>query len=151
MKPYVLAATAFAAIAAFAAPAQAVNIHDCDDTASVRTLAEPWEQNTKTFYKGEVRLAVLDTGGEPVCCSVHLLVLVPDKTDEMGGRTCHIVSDHEGLGFAGIDFAHLTSKYEDGKGLLITVPYTLYVDGLSNKQGAARIRINVQNGKVTSE
>jgi len=69
----------------------------------------------------------------------------------MGGRTCHIVSDHEGLGFAGIDFAHLTSKYEDGKGLLVTFPYTLYVDGLSNKQGAARIRINVQNGKVTSE
>jgi hypothetical protein len=69
----------------------------------------------------------------------------------MGDRTCHIVSDHEGMGFAGIDFAHVASKYDSSKGLLITFPYTLYVDGVSNKQGTAHVRINLQNGKVTVE
>ena len=150
MKPYFLTAAAIA-IGAFAAPAHAVNVRECDQTASVQALAEPWEQNAKTFYKGEVRVALLDTGGEPVCCSMHLLLLVPDKTSEMGDRLCRIVSDHESLGFAGIDFKNLTSKYEDGKGLLLTFPYTLYVDGLSNKPGTARVRINMQNGKVTTE
>ena len=151
MNRHFLTAATFAAAAALTTPAHAVEIRDCDETASVQSLAEPWEQNTKTFYKGELRIAVLDTGGEPVCCSVHLMLLVPDKTDEMGGRKCHIVSDHESLGFAGIDFAKLTSKYEDGKGLLLTFPYTLYVDGLSSKSGTGRVRINMQNGKVSKE
>ncbi len=147
-----LACAAVLAAAALAAPqALAVNVRACDDTASVQSLAEPWEQNSRTFYKGEVRVALLDTGGEPVCCSVHLLVLAPDKSSEMGDRTCHIVSDHEGLGFAGIDFAHLAAKYEEGKGLLVSFPYTLYVDGVSSKIGTARVRINLHNGTVTKE
>jgi len=151
MNRHFLTAATIAAAAALSAPAHAAVIRDCDETASVQSLAEPWEQNSKTFYKGELRVALLDTGGEPVCCSVHLMLLVPDKTDEMGGRKCHIVSDHDSLGFAGIDFKKLTSKYEDGKGLLLTFPYTLYVDGVSSKSGTARIRINMQNGNVTSE
>ena len=140
-----------AAAAICATPANAANVRDCDETASVQTLAEPWEKNIRTFYNGNVRVALLDTGGEPVCCSVHLLILVPDKTSEMGDRTCHIVSDHESMGFAGIDFARLTSKYDSAKGLLITFPYTLYVDGISSKSGTARLRVNLQNGKVTTE
>ncbi|MBI1210488.1 MAG: hypothetical protein GC190_03420 [Alphaproteobacteria bacterium] len=151
MKPHVLAATLLVACTALASPANAVNVRDCDETASIRTLAEPWEKNTRTFYNGDVRVALLDTGGEPVCCSVHLLILVPDKTSEMGDRTCHIVSDHESMGFAGIDFARLTSKYDPGKGLLITFPYTLYVDGVSDRPGTARVRINLKTGTVTKE
>lgn len=151
VKSHVLALAALATAAAFVAPASAVNVRDCDETASVQTLAEPWEKNARTFYKGEVRVAVLDTGGEPVCCSMHLLILVPDKTSEMGDRTCHIVSDHESMGFAGIDFAHMASQYDSTKGLLLTFPYTLYVDGVSSKPGTARVRINMQNGKVTPE
>jgi hypothetical protein len=151
MKPVFRAATAIAACAAFATQAHAVNVRACDETASVQSLAEPWEQNTRAFYKGEVRVALLDTGGEPVCCSTHLLVLVPDKTSEMGDRTCHIVSDHEGMGFADIDFGHLVAKYEEGKGLLITFPYTLYVDGVSSKSGTARVRINLDRGTVAKE
>ena len=32
-------------------------------------VMEPWEQNTRTFYNGQVRVAVVDTDGEPACCS----------------------------------------------------------------------------------
>jgi hypothetical protein len=132
-------------------PAYAVQVRDCDYAADVRSIAEPWEKNTRSFYDGNVRVALLDTGGEPVCCSVHLLVLVPDKNDEMGGRFCRIVGDHDALGFAGIDFARLTTRYDAGRGLLVTFPYQLYVDGLSSKSGVARVRVNVERGTVGVE
>lgn len=134
-----------------ASPAFAVNVRDCDETASVVAIMEPWEQNTRAFYNGSVRVALLDTGGEPVCCSQHLLILAPDKTSEMGDRFCRIVSNHEGLGFAGIGFAHLVAKYEEGKGLLITFPYTLYVDGITNKAGTGRVRVMLDRGTVVKE
>jgi hypothetical protein len=133
------------------APAFAVQVRDCDYAADVRSIAEPWEINTRAFYDGNVRVALLDTGGEPVCCSVHLLILAPDKNDEMGGRFCKIVGDHEALGFAGIDFARLTTRYDAGRGLLITFPYQLYVDGLSSKSGVARVRVNLDRGTVSVE
>jgi len=136
---------------ATALPAHAVQVRDCDETASVLSIAEPWEKNTRAFYDGNVRVAMLDTGGEPVCCSVHLMILVPDKTDELGGRTCKIVSDKDALGFVGIDFARIATRYDAGRGLLITFPYELYVDGIRHRSGVARVRVNVDRGAVTVE
>lgn len=133
------------------APAFAVHVRDCDYAADVRSIAEPWEKNTRSFYDGNVRVALLDTGGEPVCCSVHLLILAPDKNDEMGGRFCKIVGDLEARGFAGIDFARLTTRYDAGRGLLITFPYQLYVDGLSSKSGIARVRVNLERATISVE
>jgi hypothetical protein len=145
-------AAAFAALLlATALPAHAVQVRDCDYAADIRSIAEPWEKNTRAFYNGNVRVALMDTGGEPVCCSVHLLILAPDKNDEMGGRFCRIVGDREQLGFAGIDFDRLTTRYDAGRGLLITFPYQLYVDGLSSKSGIARVRVNLDRGTVTPE
>lgn len=144
-------AMAAAALLLAALPAHAVQVRDCDYAADVRSIAEPWEKNTRAFYNGNVRVALLDTGGEPVCCSVHLLILVPDKNDEMGGRFCRIVGDRESLGFAGIDFARLTTRYDAGRGLLITFPYQLYVDGLSSRSGVARVRVNLERGTVDVE
>lgn len=144
-------AVAAAAFLLAGLPAHAVQVRDCDYAADVRSIAEPWEKNTRAFYNGNVRVALLDTGGEPVCCSVHLLILVPDKNDEMGGRFCKIVGDRESLGFAGIDFARLTTRYDAGRGLLITFPYQLYVDGLSSKSGVARVRVNLERGTVDVE
>jgi hypothetical protein len=145
-------AAAFAALLlATALPAHAVQVRDCDYAADVRSIAEPWEKNTRAFANGSVRVALIDTGGEPVCCSVHLLILAPDKNDELGGRFCRIVGDREALGFAGIDFERMTARYDAGRGLLITFPYQLYVDGLSSKSGVARVRVNVERGTISAE
>jgi hypothetical protein len=144
-----LAALGFTLAAAL--PAHAVQVRDCDELASAQALAEPWEKNARVFYQGQVRVALIDTGGEPVCCSMHLLILAPDKNDEMGGRLCRIVGDHDALGFAGIDFAKLTTRYDAGRGLLITFPYQLYVDGLSHKSGVARVRVNLERASVSVE
>lgn len=134
-----------------ATPALAVQVRECDETAHPQSIMEPWEKNTRSFYNGNVRVALMDTGGEPVCCSMHLLILAPDKNDELGGRLCRLVGDREALGFAGIDFARLTTRYDAGRGLLIAFPYQLYVDGIRNRTGVARVRVNVDKGTVAAE
>ncbi|MEJ0026897.1 MAG: hypothetical protein WDN01_12795 [Rhizomicrobium sp.] len=152
MRHLILAAIAFLALAA---PAAALSIRDCADdqaTASAWNIAEPWEKNTKVFSNGNVRVALIDTGGEPVCCSMHLLVLSPNTDEQAEDRSCHLINDHEGLGFVGIDFARLSASYDPKKGLLISFPYALYNDeGGPQKQGLAKLRINSANGTVTAE
>ena len=145
-------AFAFAAFSLTAAgPALAVEVRDCDWAASVQTLVEPWGNNTKSFYGGQVRLALIDTGGEPVCCSAQLLVLIPDNSEGAGGRICKLVSDKKNLGFESIAFAKITTRYDAGRGLLISFAFTRYVDGLKHTDGLGRVRINVERGTVTPE
>lgn len=82
--------------------------------SSARNLAEPWEDNTRTFANGNVRIAVLDTI-EPAVGAFHLLVLSPPY-NELGDRQCRMIS-YGGAGFAGIDFTSLTAGYDPTSGL----------------------------------
>jgi hypothetical protein len=139
-----------------ATPALAVSVSDCNDDvmANVRNVAEPWEKNIRAFYNGSVRVALIDTGGEPVCCSVHLLVLAPSVPEVEGMdayRNCFMVHNEGEMGFQSIDFARVSSRYDAGKGLLISFPYTLYNEGNPGRQDTGRVRVNVQKGTVTAE
>ena len=143
------------AVFAMTAPAAALSVIDCsaDEAASsAANIAPPWEKNTRLFYNGQVRVAVMDTGGEPVCCSMHLLVLSPaGGQDEPEYTACHLINDHEGLGFVSLDIAKLTAAYDAKKGLLITIPYGLYKDDGGSKPGVGKIRLNIAKGTVTVE
>ncbi|NOT42818.1 MAG: hypothetical protein HOP13_20250 [Alphaproteobacteria bacterium] len=139
------------ALVASALPAAAVQVRECDYAANIQTLAEPWEKNIRSFYKGQVRVALLDTGGEPVCCSMHLLIMMPSDDEPAEGRVCRIVGTKDQLGFEGIDMSRLRTSYDAKRGLLIEFPYTLYVDGLKHRSGAARVRVNVKQGTVKAE
>jgi len=148
----------FAAAAFFAAvalPAAAVEVRPCDYAAQVQSIAEPWERNTRGFYNNAVRVALLDTGGEPVCCSQHLLILLPDRAGHVPGmdegRLCRVVGDRERMGFLSIEFAQLRTRYDAGRGLLIEFPYRQYGDGLRHRQGVARVRVNIERGLVVPE
>ena len=146
----------FAAAVSLAAalPAAATQVRDCDYAASVRSIAEPWERNIRGFYNNAVRVAVLDTGGEPVCCSQHLLVLLPDRAGQVPGmdeeRLCRVVGDHDAMGFLGIEFQRMRAWY-DRRGLLIEFPVQIYGDGIRNRRSVAHVRIDVQRGTVTAE
>jgi hypothetical protein len=147
---------AAALIAALAAsPVGAQYMLGCNDSwlASPIFIAEPWEQNTRTWANGAIRLAVLDTMGEPACCSVHLLVISPNLRSEMPGHVeCGVISAHEGeLGWSDIDLHGARSSYDAVRGLLISVPVRTYVDGIDFRPGTLRVRINQQIGAVSFE
>jgi hypothetical protein len=142
-----VALTAFAASAA----ANAVTVRDCDGTTDrVSNIAEPWAQNTKQFYNNLVRITVLDTGGEPVCCSTHLHISYPSAgQDEPVYSECRLVGSKEGQGFLSIDFKNLKAKYDAKTGLDITFPYTTYNDsGENHPKGTAKLRLDLKKGEL---
>ncbi|MEQ1755617.1 MAG: hypothetical protein ABL973_15965 [Micropepsaceae bacterium] len=132
--------------------AGAANVRECTDfEANVQSLAEPWERNTKVFLNGAVRIAMVDTGGEPVCCSTHLLVLAENKSDEHEGRLCGIISNQGNAGFEWIEFAKIQASYNPASGLNLVVPVKFYVDGLKQKFGSFRVNVNTQRGVITAK
>ncbi|MDQ0464992.1 hypothetical protein QO010_002776 [Caulobacter ginsengisoli] len=154
MSRYLAAAAAVGLLAA-ATPALAVTVRDCDGrTEAAYNIVEPWETSSKTFYQGQVRVAYLDTGGEPACCSAHLLVLFFNQDEPGGGMTCRLVSAEGDNGFAGIDFKSLKSSYDPARGLLLSFNYRVFPpggDGSTLNRGVARVRVNVAGGAVTAE
>ncbi|HFQ15311.1 MAG TPA: hypothetical protein ENK41_03055 [Rhodobacteraceae bacterium] len=106
-------------------PAGAQEVGACDWRASAWNLAEPWEENSRTFSNGAVRLAVLDTI-EPGAVPFNLLVLSPPY-DELGVRQCRIISFSDGIGFAGITFSRLSASYDPAIGLSFEVPVMIYL------------------------
>lgn len=104
-----------ATLAAFNAPAYAETVEDCDWRASTHAMAEPWEDNTRTFANGNVRLAVTDTI-EPAAGAFHLVILSPPY-DELGGRQCAVVSANGNTGFSGLTLDDMTSAYDPAIGL----------------------------------
>jgi hypothetical protein len=145
-------AVASACILLAAPPAHAAQIEGCDDVGRAAFIVEPWEQNSKTFYKGQIRVAYIDTGGEPVCCSGYLLLLVPDRESETADRACYVIGKKTGVGFASISFSAVRASYDPREGLLIVFPFTtMKEDGQTAERGTARVRINVATGKVIVE
>jgi len=145
------------ALMLFSVSANATVVGECGMLNSIDLIQEPWEKNTKTFYNGKVRVAAIDTQGEPACCSSHLVLLVP-QNDEIGSVSCFVVSqvrydssEPSYLGFQSVSVAGITSKYEAGKGLLLSVPFTTYIDGIDSNRGRAKVRINLQKGTVVLE
>jgi hypothetical protein len=109
--------------------ANAASVKDCGDDfkANIQNLAEPWEKNTKTFLNGSVRIALVDTGGEPVCCSMHLLVLAEAPEDPSGppSRICKIVSN-TAVGKVGQTFVESLCE-------AIGLPFTVPIDGAGRR------------------
>ena len=145
------------ALFAMAAPAAAaVTAIDCSDdlsTASARNIVEPWEKNSRSFSNGSIRIALLDTGGEPVCCAQHLLVTYPGGGEPDTGldeyNNCSIINPVGKSGFVVVHFDKLAATYDPKKGLLVTFPYELYNDGNPSPTLTGQFLINSKTGKIT--
>lgn len=141
-----------AAAIAFGSDAQAAEVGPCNQLDAVSILVG----QTRSFSSGKIKVAHVDTDGEPVCCSSHLLVFIPSP--EIGSR-CFVVSqkaardDQSALGFSSLDLGRLRASYDPQRGLLLTVPYTLY--DLNKKGGrpeAVGVRVNLGDpGSVVIE
>lgn len=148
------ALVALVAAVPLSAPAQVVA--DCDWIASPANIAEPWDQNSRTYANGAIRVALLDTGGEPVCCAAHLLILMPSG-DQDGPvyRQCRVASAAPGTGFFSIDVPGIAASYDPGKGLLLSIPVGHWHAGMESGQPAIaermEIRLNQASGEVRFE
>jgi len=131
--------------------ARAAEVGPCNDLDRISYLVG----QTRSYAEGKIRIAHVDTDGEPVCCSSHLLVFIPSR--EIGSE-CFAVSQDAATGagsargFSNIEFARIKGSYDPQRGLLLNVPYTLYNDGRPGKAGVAMVRVDLRDkGSVKIE
>lgn len=145
------------ALATLPAAVSAQVITECGWVGNPGNIMEPWAETSRTFANGAIRVAWLDTGGEPACCSSHLLILSPssDGQDEPVFRQCRVASAQEGSGFYAVDVPGITASYEPSKGLLLSVPVGHWHEGIETGQPPIwermEIRINQATGAVGIE
>ena len=136
------------------APAMAADLvaGACEGLGSVENLAEPWEETSRTFYNGRVRVALSDAI-EPACCWAHVIILLPNPDDELGGRQCVLINRGNFVGLSGVDFDKMTAKYDPATGLTISLPYRLYdaEEGASGPLKFGRVIVNLADGTVRTE
>ena len=130
-----------------AAPVQAQVAAPCDWQAAAQAIVEPWEDNTRTFANGEVRVAHLDTI-EPALGAAWLLVLSPPR-GELGARQCRLIGLSETMGFPGMDFASLAAGYDPSTGLVLTLDVTLVSDdGATFTPRRMAVTVNQATGAI---
>jgi len=141
--------TALAAALFCGSGAMAQVVMPCDGRANAQYLYEPWEENSRTYGNGAIRVAELDTFGEPAGLSAHLLVLAPGP--ELG-PICGVISQHDGHGWADLDIAGIQASYDATRGLLLMVPARIS-DPRTNREGTDffGVRINQAAFTITVE
>ncbi len=133
------------------ARAAGAEIVACDGLESVDAIAGELQNSTRTFARGKIRLWHIDTGGEPVCCSSHLVIVAPTPDEELGGLQCKRLSSQGSLGFQWLNLPAIKSSYHAGKGLLISVPVEYYNDGNAGIKRTINVRINQATGGIIVE
>ena len=131
-----------------AAPATAQMAQFCDWVARADGLVEPWEDHTRTFANGNVRLALMDTV-EPAAGSFHILIISP-PLNELGERQCKTVGMSENIGFSNVDFRSLEADYDPATGLIFRFDIETY-NGEYPVPGRLKISLNQATGDIRAE
>lgn len=137
----------FAALC-WSVPVMAQEVGDCDWRSSAAALYEPWEEYSRTFANGDVRIALLDTI-EPGQAPVHLLVLSPPY-DELGGRQCRVISHQGQRGFADVDFSTLEAAYDPAVGLIFSVSVKI-IEGEVPQDWRLQFTLNQATGEIGAD
>lgn len=120
----------------------------CDDyRSSAANLAEPWEENTRLYAKGAIRLAVIDTL-EPAAGAFHLFILSP-PLNELGLPQCRVVSMSGTMGFSYLGLDEARAAYDPAEGLAITLLAERWLSASdSYEPGELTVTINQQTGSI---
>jgi hypothetical protein len=137
-----------APVALLASAAAAAEVGPCGELNRIDNLIG----QVKAFDKGQIRVAAVDTGGEPVCCAAHLLVFILGA--DPGVIQCFAVSDARepgsanARGFHRIDPDRIAGALDSRRGLLLTVRFVRYDSdhGRPGKAGTLRVRIDLSGG-----
>ncbi len=110
--------------------------------------SEDYAVAMRSFSNGSVKFVHVDTEGEPVCCSSHLLVFVKNK-NSAGERCFHIASTQQGLGFNYIDLARGKSSYDSQTGLSVIFPFSFYQETGDSRRVEYKVLVNQKTPSVT--
>ncbi|MBT2131397.1 hypothetical protein [Aliiroseovarius lamellibrachiae] len=143
--------TGILAVAALALTphAWAQSVGECDWRSSAANLVEPWDEASKSFANGAVRLALLDLI-EPAAAAYHLLLLSPPY-GVVGDRQCRRISLSPSFGFMGVKLENITATYDPGKGLTLSLPAARYnPDSSEGDWSLLHITVNQSSGDVVA-
>lgn len=118
-----------------------VVVRACDDRTP--TSVEYFVEQT-SFAQGSVRLFNMDTYGEPVCCSSHLVIYLPEQ-EPFASRCFHVAASAEGLGFVGLNLKNIKASYDSKTGLALQVPFGFYTEEGTSKYKVHTLLINQKN------
>lgn len=122
----------------------------CDWQSSEQNIVEPWEENTRTFANGDVRVVNLDTI-EPAIGFAYLMILSPPR-DSIGDRQCQVIGAAEGIGFAGFDFDSLTAGYDPAVGLVFEIVADVYDPATdTTPRRFLNFTLNQTTGEITAQ
>lgn len=138
-------ALGFAALTLMATQAQAFVAAPCGPEFTPLTITEPWEENSRTFANGAIRIFEIFVDPN-VASGAALGILHPTAPDSDAYRRCTAI-------YAGIDFryfgqahvAEATAVYDASVGLIISVPVS-FVDG---NRVMLRFAVNQATGVVS--
>jgi hypothetical protein len=127
--------------------AQALDVSDCDWKANAQGLVEPWQDNTRLFANGTVRLALVDTI-EPAAGAFYILVFSPPE-NELGERLCQAVGITSSVGFSDVGFQKLKTNFDPAIGLIFDVSVNVF-DAETGKfpEKALNFTLNMATGKI---
>lgn len=132
---------------ALAGSASAQSANPCDWQTFAQAIVEPWEDNTRVFSNGKVRIAAIDTI-EPAVGAAYLLVLSPPY-GAIGERQCRVVGLTDQIGFAGLDFAKLQAGYDAAVGLVFALPVSV-LDDDDFAERVLVVTLNQSSGAMTA-
>ena len=131
-------------------PAGAQSVADCDWRATLLALPEPWEDVTRTFANGQVRLAIVDTI-EPAAGALHMVVLSPPY-DELGGRQCKVIGAGPNEGFGGLTLEGLEAAYDPARGLTFRAKAAVFqAESGAFEDGTLVFTLNQSTGALVAE
>ncbi|MFK7944113.1 MAG: hypothetical protein AB8B85_14535 [Paracoccaceae bacterium] len=137
---------------ATAGTAHAAVVLDCGDLAPTEALIEPWEENTRTFSRGSIRLAAIDLG-DPPCCPQHFIVTLP--ANMYGGRICALVARSVLVpnGWTRVGIGEAEASRPATGGLRLTVPVYGYdpTTGGADTTNRQTISVRVRQAAGTVE
>lgn len=146
-----------AGAALIAQPASAQVLRDCAELASPADIVEPWEDHSRSYAEGAIRVALLEDADAPDCCARSLLILAPAGAAENGwsGRQCLVGAPDETRGFRDLDIGGIAASYSPHIGLTLSVPVLLHRDGTQSDTPAfpdrMKILIDQARGRVSVE
>ena len=128
-----------------ALPAHAQAVAECDGRWQANARNVVWDDGPLTLADDAVRIVKLDTGGEPACCSVHLMLLLPGP--DGGAERCALVSaDPFGGGY--FDLSLSDARFDlEGRTLRAVVPGAVH-DGEGPVARRVDMTVDLGTGRI---